>query len=57
MAKSLVWNFHSLTKEQYLAKCRDQKLELLKNYFSMKNGGPLLFLSFLSGKCHKVRLG
>ena len=27
MAKNPVWDFHSLTKEQYLAKGRDQKLE------------------------------
>ena len=31
MAKNPIWDFHSLTKEQYLAKGRDQKLELKKN--------------------------
>ena len=31
MTKNLVWDFHSLTKEQYLAKGRDKKLELMKN--------------------------
>ena len=31
MAKNPIWYFHSLTKEQYLAKGRDQKLELKKN--------------------------
>ena len=58
MAKNTVWDFHTLTKEQYLAKGRDQKLELMKNYYyTMKNDEPLLFLSLLSEKCHKVRLG
>ena len=58
MAKNPVWDFHTLTKEQYLAKGRDQKLELMKNYYyTMKNDEPLLFLSLLSEKCHKVRLG
>ena len=58
MAKNFVWDFHSLTKEQYLAKGRDEKLELMKNYYyTMKNGKPLLFLSFLSEKSCKVRLG
>ena len=33
MAKSPIWDFHSLTKEQYLAKGRDQKLELMENYY------------------------
>ena len=32
MAKNPVWDFHSLTKEQYLAKGRDEKLELMVNY-------------------------
>ena len=31
MTKNPIWDFHSLTKEQYLAKGRDQKLELKKN--------------------------
>ena len=57
MAKNPVQDSHSLTKEQYLAKGRDEKLELMKNYYTMKNGEPLLFLSFLSEKCCKVRLG
>ena len=58
MSKSPVQDFHSLTKEQYLVKGRNQKLELMKNYYYiMKNGEPLLFLSFLSEICRKVRLG
>ena len=58
LVKNPVWDFHSLTKDQYLAKGRDQKFELMKNYYyTKKNGQPLLFLSFLSGKCCKVRLG
>ena len=32
MTKNPVWDFHSLTKEQYLAKGRDEKLELMENY-------------------------
>ena len=49
-AKNPVWDFLSLTKEQYLAKGRDQKLEWMKHYYyyTMKNSEPLLFLSFLS---------
>ena len=47
MSKNPVWDCHSLTKKQYLAKSRDQKLELMKDYYyTMKNGEPLLFLSF-----------
>ena len=30
LVKNPVWDFHSLTKDQYLAKGRDQKFELMK---------------------------
>ena len=30
MAKSPIWDFHSLTKVQYIAKGRDDKIELMR---------------------------
>ena len=33
MAKNPIWDFYSLTKEQYVAKGRDDKIELMRKYY------------------------
>lgn len=39
MLKNPIWDFHSLTREQYLALSKENKVELIKSYDnSMKNG-------------------
>ena len=44
MSKNSAWDFHSMTKEQYLAKSKDQKSELIKNYYcTMKNDEPFFY--------------
>ena len=48
MAKNPIWDFYSLTKEQYVAKGRDDKIELMrKYYYEMKNGEHCLFSFFV----------
>ena len=45
--KHLIWDFHSLDKEEYVAKGRDDKLALMRKcYYDMKNGEILLFFVF-----------
>ena len=45
MSKNPVWDFHSLSKEQYMAKGRDDKLALTRQYYyEMKNGEQRSFL-------------
>ena len=47
MAKNPIWDFHSLTKEQYVAKGRDDKIELMrKYYYEMKNGSTVFLFLF-----------
>ena len=37
--KNPFWDFHSLTRKQYLSKNKDQKIDLMNlYYYSMKNG-------------------
>ena len=38
MKKNPIWDFRSLTREQYLSKTKDQKIDLMNSYNSMKNG-------------------
>ena len=42
--KNPFWDFHSLTREQYLSKNKDQKIDLMNSYYSsMKNGEIRLY--------------
>ena len=44
MARNPVWDFHSLSKEQYMAKGKEEKLSLLRQYYyEVKNGKRLDF--------------
>ena len=44
MARNPVWDFHSLSKEQYMAKGKKEKLRLIRQYYyEMKNGERLDF--------------
>ena len=48
MARNHVWNFNSLTKEQYIAKGREDRLVLIRQYYyEMKNGKRLDFFLFV----------
>ena len=48
MAKIPIWDFHSLTMEQYIAKGRDDKIRLMrKYYYEIKNGEHCLFSFFV----------
>ena len=47
MEKNPIWDFHSLSKEEYVAKGREEKLSLIKKYYNdMKNGELLFFFVF-----------
>ena len=51
MTKNPIWDFYSLTREQYVAKGRDDKLALMKKcYYDMKNDELLLFFVFFVWK-------
>ena len=55
MAKNPIWDFHCLTKKEYLAKGRDDESALMENYYyAMKNGEPLLFYLFCLKNCFKL---
>ena len=44
MARNPVWDFHSLSKEQYMAKGKEEKLSLIRQYYyEMKKGERLDF--------------
>ena len=44
MAKDPVWDFHLLSKEQYMAKSKEEKLSLIRQYYyEMENGERLDF--------------
>ena len=48
--KNPIWDFHSLSKEEYVAKGREEKLLLIKRYYDdMKNGELLFFFLFFFG--------
>ena len=53
MEKNPIWDFHSLSKEKYVSKGREEKLSLIKKYYhDMINGQLLLFFwGFLFEKC------
>ena len=39
MKKNPIWDYHSITREQYLSKTKYQKIDLMNSYYySMKNG-------------------
>ena len=46
MAKTPIWDFHCLTREQYVAKVRDDKLSLTKKYYYDMKNAELLFFVF-----------
>ena len=50
MAKNPIWDFHSLSREQYVAKSRDEKLALMKKYYYDMKNGEILFFGFLFEK-------
>ena len=44
MARNPVWDFHSLSKEQYMARGKEEKLSLIRQYYyEVKNGKRLDF--------------
>ena len=54
MKKNSIWYFHSLTREKYLSKTKDQKLNLMNCYhYSMKNG-EIHLLFFLSDSLKSI---
>ena len=39
MSKNSLWDFHCITQEEYLQKCKFEKEQLLSSYYlQMKNG-------------------
>ena len=52
LAKTSVWDFYEITKEEYMNKSNDDKKSLIVKFFNyMVSGKLLLFLSLLFGVC------
>ena len=50
LAKTSVWDFYEITKEEYMNKSNDDKKSLIVKFFNyMVSGKLLLFLSLLFG--------
>ena len=44
MVRNPIWDFHSLSREQYIVKGRGDELALIRQYYyEMKNGGHCFF--------------
>ena len=52
LAKTSVWDFYEITKEEYMNKSNDDKKSLIVKFFNyMVSGKFLLFVSLLFGVC------
>ena len=52
LAKTSVWDFYEITREEYMNKSDNDKKSLIVNFFNhMTSGKILLFVSLLFGVC------
>ena len=52
LAKTSVWDFYEITKEEYMNKSNDDRKSLIVKFFNyMVSGKFLLFVSLLFGVC------
>ena len=50
MGKNPVWCFHSMSKDEYLSKSREEKVSLISKYYNeMMKSGENFFCFYLSG--------
>ena len=56
MDKNAVWEFYSMSKDEYLLKSREEKLSMISDYYNqMKKGKKLLFLFFVVSIHHCLK--
>ena len=52
LAKSSVWDFYEITREEYMNKSNNEKKSLIIKFYNMSKGKNLLFVAvFVSASC------
>ena len=52
LAKSSVWDFYEITREEYMNKSNNEKKSLIIKFYNMSKGKILLFVAvFVSASC------
>ena len=52
LAKSSVWDFYEITREEYMNKSSNEKKSLIIKFYNMSKGKILLFVAvFVSASC------